>query len=159
VVPRQKRFPVPSYRYLRVPYRGRAFSVPPLFRWAAVALALVLYVFQFVAGDRGLLHRFQVRRELEMMQAENTRLAIQKDRLLQEVQLKENDPMSLERLAREKYWMAAPGEQIYRFREDEVVPEEDDAVQPWVRGPGVEGGSAADGDADSEAGEGPGDGR
>ena len=47
------------------------------------------------------------------------------DRLIQEIQLKESDPMSLERLAREKYWLIGPGEKIYRFEDDEVVEELD----------------------------------
>jgi cell division protein FtsB len=102
-------------------------------RWTVVVVALVFYVLQFVAGDKGVVRRLQIERELEMMQVENTRLAIQKDRLLNEVQLKENDPLSLERLAREKYWMVAPGEQVYRFNEDDVVPEEAGEVKPWMR--------------------------
>jgi cell division protein FtsB len=100
-------------------------------RWTAIGLALLLYAFQFVAGDKGLLRRFQLERQLEMMRVENTRLALQKDRLLQEVQLKENDPLSLERLAREKYWMVGPDEQIFRFREDEAPPD-DGGEAPWL---------------------------
>jgi hypothetical protein len=69
------------------------------------------------------MRRVELGKELDQVATENVRLRLQKERLIQEVQLHENDPMSLERLAREKYWMIGPEERIYRFPDDEVVPD------------------------------------
>ena len=69
--------------------------------------------------------RVELDLELHEVVAENADLRLEKDRLIHEIQLKESDPMSLERLAREKYWMIGPNEKIYRFEDDEVVPEMD----------------------------------
>jgi len=87
------------------------------------AILLALYVVHFVAGDHGLLRRMELRKDLDKVSGTNAKLRLEKEQLLHEVQLKENDPLSLERLAREKYWMIGPGETVYRFREDEVVPD------------------------------------
>jgi cell division protein FtsB len=76
-----------------------------------------------VSGDHGFLRRERLQKERDELRAENARLLTQKDRLLQEVRAQQNDPLSLERLAREKYWLVGPGEKIYRFEDDEVVPE------------------------------------
>jgi cell division protein FtsB len=92
-------------------------------RWGLVAFFLALYIVHFVAGDHGLLRRMELGKELDQVAAENVRLRLEKERLIQEVQLHENDPMSLERLAREKYWMIGPEERIYRFPEEEIVPD------------------------------------
>ena len=111
----------PKARYLRSAFRGRHISVSPRLRWGLLAVLLALYVVHFVAGDHGLLRRIELRRELEGVAGANVKLRLEREQLLHEVQLKENDPMSLERLAREKYWMIGPGETVYRFKEDDVV--------------------------------------
>lgn len=124
VPPRRRRKPV-RYRYLRSVYKGKSVFSSSRLRWGAVALVLGIYVVDFVGGDQGLAHRFELRRELEQLQAQNANLRRQKERLLIEVQHREDDPLSLEHLAREKYWMIGPDEIIYRFEDDEVVPELD----------------------------------
>jgi cell division protein FtsB len=115
--------PVRPYRYLRSAYRGKNLVTPSRLRWGLLAVLLGIYLINFFGGDHGVFHRLGLERELDTITSDNARLRLQKERLLHEVQAKENDPLSLERLAREKYWMAAPGEQIYRFPDDEVVPE------------------------------------
>ena len=114
-------FAPPKARYLRSAFRGRHISVSPRLRWGLVAVLLALYIVHFVAGDHGLLRRIELRRELEGVAGTNVKLRLEREQLLHEVQLKENDPLSLERLAREKYWMIGPGETVYRFKEDDVV--------------------------------------
>ena len=122
-----RRFREPSqhYRYLRSLYQGKHLAAPHRFRWALLALGLGIYVVNIVAGDNGMFRRVELDLELHEVVAENADLRLEKDRLIHEIQLKESDPMSLERLAREKYWMIGPGEKIYRFEDDEVVPEMD----------------------------------
>ena len=113
----------PQARYLRTVFQGQSLVPSQRLRWGLVAFFLAVYIVHFVAGDHGLLRRIQLGKELDRAAAENVRLRLQKERLIQEVQLRENDPMSLERLAREKYWMIGPGEKVYRFPDDEVIPD------------------------------------
>ena len=116
-------FAPPKARYLRAAFRGKHLAQSPRLRWGLVAVLLALYVVHFVAGDHGIMRRMELRKEMDQVAAGNVKLRLEREQLLREVQLKENDPLSLERLAREKYWMIGPGETVYRFREDDVVPE------------------------------------
>ena len=119
----RRAFSPPKTRYLRAAFRGKNLAMSPRLRWGVAAILLALYVVHFVGGDHGLLRRMELRKEFEQVAVANSHLRLEKERLLQEVQLKENDPLSLERLAREKYWMIGPGETVYRFEENEVLPE------------------------------------
>jgi len=141
LVPHRKRIEPIRYRYLRTVYQGKGLASSRRLRWGLLALALAVYVANFVGGDRGLIRRIQLRKELAAVNADNVRMRLEQERLVQEVKLKENDPFSLEKVAREKYWMIGPGETIYRFQDDGVVPE--------VR---EDPGSAAEGDASVDAG-------
>jgi cell division protein FtsB len=124
VRPRRRRKPT-RYRYLRSVYKGKSLFSSSRLRWGAFALVLGIYVVDFVGGEHGLVHRFRLSRELEELRTQNTRLQRQKEGLMIEVLHQEDDPLSLEHLAREKYWMIGPNELIYRFEDDEVVPELD----------------------------------
>ncbi len=123
MVPHRKRIEPIRYRYLRTVYQGKGLASSRRFRWALVALALAIYVANFVGGDRGIVRRIQLRKELQQVTAENVRMRLEKERLVQEVKLKEDDPFSLEKVAREKYWMIGPDEIIYRFQDDGVAPD------------------------------------
>ena len=125
VPPRRFKEPAKHARYLRSLYQGKHLAAPHRFRWALFALGLGIYTVNLVAGDNGMFRRVEIDLELNEVMAENADLRLEKDRLIHEIQLKESDPMSLERLAREKYWMIGPDEKIYRFEDDEVVPEMD----------------------------------
>ena len=131
--PRRTRIEPIRYRYFRTFYQGRNIVRSPRAKWGLVALFLALYAANFVGGNRGLVRRVKLQAELKRITTANARLRVQKEQLLQEVRLKENDPFSLEKLAREKYWMVGPGETIYRFEDDEVVPD----VPEDAEGPGV----------------------
>jgi cell division protein FtsB len=133
--------PVQPYRYLRSAYRGKNLVTPARLRWGLLAILFGIYLINFFGGDHGVFRRLALERELDATLTDNAHLRLQKERLLHEVQAKENDPFSLERLAREKYWMAAPDEKIYRFPDDEVVPEV--------------GGVGGDGEGDEGESEGP----
>jgi len=123
VVQARSSFAPPKARYLRNAFHGRHISLSPRFRWGVLAVLLALYIVHFVGGDHGILRRMELRKEMEGVAGANVKLRLEKEQLLHEVQLKENDPLSLERLAREKYWMIGPGETVYRFKEDDVVPD------------------------------------
>jgi cell division protein FtsB len=121
--PRRLRVEPARYQYLRTVYKGRSLAKSPRLRWGLIALALAVYTATFVGGDRGVVRRARLQRDLKDVTAVNAQLLLDKERLLQEVKLKENDRFSLEKLAREKYWLVGPGEVVYRFEDDEVVDE------------------------------------
>jgi cell division protein FtsB len=123
VVQARSSFAPPKARYLRAAFHGKHLAASPRLRWGLVAVLLALYVAHFVYGDHGIMRRMELRKDMDQVAANNVKLRLEKEQLLHEVQLKENDPLSLERLAREKYWMIGPGETVYRFREDDVVPD------------------------------------
>jgi cell division protein FtsB len=88
-----------------------------------VAVFLAVYLVSFVAGERGLIRKAQVKKELATVEAETAKLRSERSQLEQEVLLKENDPFSLEKVAREKYMMVGPDEKIFRFEEEAPAPE------------------------------------
>jgi len=88
-------------------FRGRLL-------WVLVALVVLLLVQVFIFQDEGLYRLYQLKQKIrtseeriEALKSENARLEAERQRLL-------DDPEYLERVAREKYRMAKPGEKVYR---------------------------------------------
>ena len=92
---------------------------PGLRRKAAVlvfALVLVALLINALFGDGGLVELVSqrrrtadLRRQLEQLQSENSRL-------VQEIAALRSDPRTVERLAREDLGLAAPGETVFLIR-------------------------------------------
>lgn len=94
----------------------------PRARWwklAALAAAIAVWAYVFVAGDGGWLQLRQERENLAEMTAEVTRLQAQNDSLKTVLERMETDPEFLERVAREKFGMVKPGEHLYRIKRPE----------------------------------------
>ncbi len=80
-----------------------------------LGVVVVLFLVQvFVFQDEGLYRLYQLKQQIqasqdriEALKTENARLEAERQRLL-------DDPEYLERVAREKYRMAKPGEKVYR---------------------------------------------
>ncbi len=157
MVPHRKPLEPFRYRYLRTVYRGKGLTSSRRLWYAVAALLLGLYLGDLVFGSHGMLRRRQLQEQLAGLVAGNARLRVDKSRLDQEVGLKENDPFSLEKLAREKYWMVGPDEVVFRFDDNETVPElpkdPGEAAPPSEPAGGSTGaGSGAGSGAASEAG-------
>ncbi|MCF7796377.1 MAG: septum formation initiator family protein [Candidatus Marinimicrobia bacterium] len=82
--------------------------------WVLMLLVLVFLVQAFVFQDEGLYRLYQLKKQIkaseeriEALKVENARLEAERQRLL-------DDPEYLEKVAREKYRMAKPGEKVYR---------------------------------------------
>lgn len=82
--------------------------------WALILLLVVFLVQAFVFQDEGLYRLYQLKKQIraseeriEALKVENARLEAERQRLL-------DDPEYLEKVAREKYRMAKPGEKVYR---------------------------------------------
>ena len=73
----------------------------------------------FVFGDHGLLQLYKLKRERDEVQNHILKLRQNKEVLISEKNRLENDLDYIEKLAREKYRMAKPGEQVFK-----VIPKQ-----------------------------------
>ena len=73
----------------------------------------------FVFGDHGLLQLYKLKRERTEIQNHILKLRQNKEVLIAEKNRLENDLDYIEKLAREKYRMAKPGEQVFK-----VIPKQ-----------------------------------
>ena len=84
-------------------------------RLVSAAVALLVFVGLGVYGWEGVIRLRQMRVQLETLERENATLRQQADRLSQTIDRLRNDPVYLERIAREEQGMVRPGETILKF--------------------------------------------
>ena len=78
------------------------------------AIIILLILFQlFVLRDEGLYSLIQLKQEIRDMEAHIARLEIEKTELESERDRLLSDPDYLERIARERFRMAKPGEKVF----------------------------------------------
>lgn len=82
--------------------------------WVLIGLLGLFLVQVFVLQDEGLYRLFQLKAQVKSAQQRIEALKVENDRLEAERQRLLDDPEYLERVAREKYRMAKPGEKVYR---------------------------------------------
>lgn len=75
----------------------------------------------FVFGDHGLLQLYKLKRERTEIQNHILKLRQNKEVLIAEKNRLENDLDYIEKLAREKYRMAKPGEQVFKVIPKQVI--------------------------------------
>ena len=78
-------------------------------------LVLLLFVGLAVYGWQGVVRLRQMREQLQTLERENAALRQQADRLAQVIDRLRNDPVYLERIAREERGMVRPGETVLKF--------------------------------------------
>ena len=81
-----------------------------------IAITLLIV---FVFGDHGLFQLYKLKRERAEIQKHISQLRENREMLISEKNRLENDLEYIEKLAREKYRMALPGEKVFK-----VVPKE-----------------------------------
>ena len=88
-----------------------------------VSLGLIgaFMVLIFVFGDHGILQLYKLKKEKSKMQDHIIDLREEKEELVLEKHRLENDLGYIEKLAREKYRMAKPGEKVFK-----VISEKED---------------------------------
>jgi len=74
----------------------------------------------FIFGDHGLFQLYKLKQERKGVQEHITQLRKNRETLISEKNRLENDLEYIEKLAREKYRMAKPGEKVFK-----VVPKKD----------------------------------
>lgn len=122
----------PENRYARV-VRDAGISARQHWRLllgAGGALLLVLYGYEFVAGEEGMLRTRNLRQDATRLKQRNEELKREKATLaVQDENLKlknvESNPFLLEKLVRENRLLVRPGEILYTFDEngDDKTPE------------------------------------
>lgn len=104
-------------------YRGtRVIATPRRLGWMVWAGFLVVFAFNLMAGDSGVLQARTLEKELAQATHAKARWQKEFDRLSRDLAIQENDPRSYEKPAREKYRMVKDSERLYLFEDDGIVP-------------------------------------
>ena len=77
-----------------------------------VACVLLIMIVTALFGKKGVMDLRRARRTLETREATIRGLEAERDRLEAEIRRLENDPRAVEKAAREKLGLAAPGEKV-----------------------------------------------
>ncbi len=78
----------------------------------AVAFFLLMIVFTAIFGKKGVMYIHRARKQLAELKVELGGLEAERARLEKEILQLQKDPKSVERTAREKLGLAAPGEKV-----------------------------------------------
>ncbi len=81
--------------------------------WITALIAILILFQVFVFQDEGVYTLIQLRKEIKDMETHISRLEIEKAQLESERDRLLNDPEYLERIARERFRMAKPGEKVF----------------------------------------------
>ncbi|HIN01749.1 MAG TPA: septum formation initiator family protein [Candidatus Marinimicrobia bacterium] len=68
----------------------------------------------FIFGDHGIFQLYKLKREREQVQTHITQLRENREKLIAEKNRLENDLEYIEKLARERFRMAKPGEKVFK---------------------------------------------
>ena len=84
------------------------------FIYGVITLIVFTLSIIFIFGDHGLFQLYKLKREKSSIQKHTSELRKEREVLISEKKRLENDLMYIEKLAREKYRMAKPGERVYK---------------------------------------------
>ncbi|KAA3619403.1 MAG: septum formation initiator family protein [Calditrichaeota bacterium] len=82
--------------------------------WIIVSGVILLLVYIYVAGDFGLMQHWRLRKTRESLEKEIKQLRIQQDSLQTAIERLKADSSYMAKIAREKYNMGLPDEEIIR---------------------------------------------
>ena len=77
-----------------------------------VILIVFILILSFFFGDSGFLDIRSKKQNIQTAQSEIERLKEERDQLAEEVEELENDPLALERTARERLWLMKKNEKV-----------------------------------------------
>ena len=84
------------------------------FVYGVITLIVFTLTIIFVFGDHGLFQLYKLNKEKNSIQKHISELRKEREVLISEKKRLENDLIYIEKLAREKYRMAKPGERVYK---------------------------------------------
>jgi cell division protein FtsB len=107
------------YRKARPKISGRMFTLLQK-RSFLLTLFIVVPIFSFVTfSNKGVLRRFSLESEKRSLLAQIEEARRAQVTLSQELKALDSDPRAIEKVAREKFWMAKPGETVYKVKKEE----------------------------------------
>tara|TARA_Y100000814_G_scaffold249313_1_gene195474 strand:- start:127 stop:414 length:288 start_codon:yes stop_codon:yes gene_type:complete len=87
-----------------------------------IHIVILIVALSFLTfNDLGLIKLISIYNERKVVENEIEELINQENALLNEIKLLETNPQYIEKIAREEFYMAAPGEIIYRVKRDKVL--------------------------------------
>ena len=85
-------------------------------------IIVLIVALSFIAfNDLGLINLLSIYNERKMIENEIEILIAQENELIDEIKLLETNEEYIEKIAREEFYMAAPGEIIYRVKRDKIL--------------------------------------
>ena len=84
------------------------------FIYGVITLIVFTLTIIFIFGDHGLFQLYKLKKEKNSIQKHINELRKEREVLISEKKRLENDLIYIEKLAREKYRMAKPGERVYK---------------------------------------------
>ena len=84
------------------------------FIYGVITLIVFTLTIIFIFGDHGLFQLYKLKKEKSSIQKHISELRKEREVLISEKKRLENDLIYIEKLAREKYRMAKPGERVYK---------------------------------------------
>lgn len=91
--------------------KGEGFLASKVFLLLVVLITFIL-VLSFFFGDSGFIEIRGKRHDIEALQQDLDKLKLERDQLVEEVKALENDPLALERTARERLWLMKKNEKV-----------------------------------------------
>ena len=101
-------------------FRQQLAATQRKFIRGVLVLIVATLVIIFIFGDHGLFQLHKLKQERKEVQKHITKLRENRETLITEKNRLENDLQYIEKLAREKYRMAKPGEKVFK-----VVPKKE----------------------------------
>ena len=98
----------------KISTRRQIASVQRSFIRGVLFIFLATLMIIFIFGDHGLLQLYKLKKERSKIQNHISKLRKDREGLVNEKSRLENDLKYIEKLAREKYRMAKPGEKVFK---------------------------------------------
>ena len=95
-------------------YKKRVFETQKRIVRSSLMLIGLILIFIFIFGDHGLFQLYTLKKEKKDVQKKIEQFRKERELLIEEKNHLENDLKYIERLAREKYRMAKPGEKVFK---------------------------------------------
>ena len=105
----------------KISTKNQIASAQRSFIKGVLVLFLATLMIIFIFGDHGLLQLYKLKRERSKIQNHISELRKDREGLIKEKARLENDLKYIEKLAREKYRMAKPGEKVFK-----VIPKKEE---------------------------------
>lgn len=95
-------------------FKKQVFETQKKIVRSSLLLIAIILIFIFIFGDHGLFQLYKLKKEKKEIQKKIELFRKEQELLIEEKNRLENDLKYIEKLAREKYKMAKPGEKVFK---------------------------------------------